>query len=230
MLRRDHQHELVARDRRGDQIGVVDAALDEADLGEAVTNGAGDLAGVADRQVDADQRVAHAEGLEPARQPVAGDGLAGVQQQRAALQLAHLGQLQPGRRSPRQHGAGLVQEHAAGLGQLDATSDPGEQLDLAPVLERVDRVADGRLRQVERPRRLRHVLPLGHGDEHAELLQGHRTDYRASSVVKSRPSTSVMRSVVGPDVEVSPAAGSRVMVAAAPIGARMPYGPAPNLL
>ena len=73
----------------------------------------------------------------------------------------------------REHGAGLVQEHLARLGQLDAPPYPLEKLRLVACLQRRDGMARRRLREIEGVGCLGDVLALGDRDEDPELLKGH---------------------------------------------------------
>jgi hypothetical protein len=59
-----------------------------------------------------------------APQPIAGDGLAGMNGEDAAFEIALFGEDKLGRLGPRQDGARLGQEQGARLGQLDAAADP----------------------------------------------------------------------------------------------------------
>ena len=113
---------------------------------------------------------------EAARQPVAGDGLAGLEAERAALQPGQLGEHKLRGFRPGQDRLGLAQEQASGLRQLDAAADPAEQLGAVAPFQRADRGADRRLRQVQSFRRPRDMLPLGDGDEDAKLFEGHVRD------------------------------------------------------
>ena len=167
MIARHHPHELVLRHHHRTQRRGLDGALDQADLGGAVVHLAHHLAGVADRQADLDLRMTGAERHQPAGQPIAGDGLAGRDQQHAARQLAQFRQPEPCRLGTRQHRARLAEEQASRSGQLDAAPDAVEQPDPDPVFQRADRMADRRLGQVERPGGPGHVLPLGNRHEHA---------------------------------------------------------------
>ena len=126
------------------------------------------------------------------RQPIAGDGLARLHQQPAPPQPGQFGQGQLRRLGPRQHRARLGQEHPAGLGQLDTAADAVEQARAVPSLQRGDCGTDGRLRQVQRARRLGHVLPFGDGDEDMQLFQGH-AGCPSSSVASTRAGSSAWR-------------------------------------
>ena len=115
-----------------------------------------------------------AEGDEVARQPVGSDGLAGPQEQATALQACEVGQRQLGHLGAGEHGPSLVEEDAAGLGQLDPTADAGEEARAMPSLQRSHCGADGGLSKVQRLGRTGDMLSFGDGNEDAELLQRHR--------------------------------------------------------
>jgi hypothetical protein len=59
------------------------------------------------------------------------------------------------------------------MGQHDAAADAVEQLDAIAALERCDRSTRRRLRQVELPRGLGDVLPVGHRSKDPELFERH---------------------------------------------------------
>ncbi len=126
MLRPDHQRELIARDRQRIEARVVDRALDEADFDFSLQNRLGDLRRIADGKADIDQRIGAPEGDEMARQPIAGDGLARLNGERAPPQAGDFAQGALRRRGASQNGARLGEEQAAGLGQLDPASDAVE--------------------------------------------------------------------------------------------------------
>ena len=89
------------------------------------------------------------------------------------LQAAQLRQHQFGGLGPRQRRPRLVEEDAAGLGELDAAADAVEEGGAVAVLEHADGRADRRRRQVERRGGLGEVLAFGDGDEDAKLVEGH---------------------------------------------------------
>ena len=89
-------------------------------------------------------------------------------------------------RSPAEHQLGVVADrlhplhavqrldrHHRRFVQHDPAPDPVEQTHLVLGLKRGDCVRYGRLRQVQGPRRRRHMVALGHGDEDAQAFQGH---------------------------------------------------------
>ena len=169
--------------------------LDEAKLRRAVRDRRRDLRGVADGQPDLDLRIGFLEGNQVARQPVAGDGLAGLHRQRSALEAAELAERQFGRLDARQHRAGLLQEHLPRLGQFDAPPYPPEELGLMARLQRRDGVARGRLREVQGTRGLRDMLALGDRNEDPQLVQGHIKSDLAGSL--SAPVPEMPRALSG---------------------------------
>ena len=72
-----------------------------------------------------------------------------------------------------QDAARLDEQRRARFGEHDAPADAVEQLHVVAGFERGDRVARGRLREVERPRPFRDVSALGDGHEYAQLLECH---------------------------------------------------------
>ena len=112
VLLADHDDELVAGDLDAGQRRLVDLALDKAELGEAVAHRARHLRRVADRHAHVDEGMGAAIIHEVARQPVAGDGLARLEAERAAPEAGELGQHELRRFRPGQHSLGLAQEQA----------------------------------------------------------------------------------------------------------------------
>ena len=81
-----------------------------------------------------------------------------------------------------QHGFGVGQERAAGVGQRHATRMAHEQLGVDLALQRLDLLAERRLLHVELLRRPRDVALAGDGDEVAEMAQFHGFVPRLPSV------------------------------------------------
>ncbi len=173
MLRPDHQDEPIVRYGRAVERAVVHRALDEAEFRRTLVHGRCDLGSVADREPDLDPGMRAPECDQMARQPIAGNGLAGLHRERPALQPPELGEGKLRGLGARQHRLRLGQEQPPRLGQLDAAPNPVEQPDRVARFQRGNGAARRRLRQVQRLRRPRHVLPLGHGDEDTELVEGH---------------------------------------------------------
>src|SRR5688500_10640065 len=72
-----------------------------------------------------------------------------------------------------QHGLGVGEEGAAGVGQADAARMAHEQLGVDLALQRLDLLAERRLLHVELLRRPRDVALAGDGDEVPEMAQFH---------------------------------------------------------
>ena len=170
---RYHEDELVTRDRSARQKLVFDHAFNESEFSGAGLNGIGDLCGIADLKTDIDARIDAAKRNQMMWKPVAGDGLACLHGERASLQPAERAEGQFSVLDLRKDGSRFRQECAPGLGQLDAASDAIEQPDIMALLERRDSMARRRLGEMERARRLGHVLSFGNGDKDAKLVEGH---------------------------------------------------------
>ncbi len=152
---------MVAADLLAAQRGIVELSLHQAQFGDPVRDRLGDLGGVADGHLERDPRVGRVESDQPRRQPVAGDGLAGVDRQASTGQTGKVVQRGLGRRDPGQDRASLDQESFAGLVEHDVATDPVEQGDAVAAFQRRHGAAHGRLRQVERLGCARDVLPFG---------------------------------------------------------------------
>lgn len=178
MLRSDDDEQLVSRHRRAGAVRVLGGAFDEAQLGRAALDGSRDLRRVANREADLDLGIGASEGDEIPGKPIAGDGLACLYGERAPLEAAEFAQRQFGGLGPRQHGPRFRQKSLSCLGQLDVPPDPVEQLGVVPFLQGRNRVARGRLREVQGASGLGDMLSFGDRDEDAELFEGH---FRAPS-------------------------------------------------
>ena len=104
MVGADDDHQLIARDGLADENRIVDLAFDKAKIRFPAAHRGRGLARIADREPDRDPRMRAPERDEIARQPIAGDGLTGVNGEDAALQMpssertrpaARLGQAPP---------------------------------------------------------------------------------------------------------------------------------------
>ena len=153
--------------------GMIHDTLDKTEFRLPLQHGVSHLLGIARAEPDIDGRVFGLEAHQPRRQPGTGDGLAGRQRQRAALQVADLGEEEIGAGRPRQCRLRLRQEGRPSLRQFDAPPRAVEQRDTVALLQHADRGADGRGREIERVGRLGQVLAFGHGDEDAELFERH---------------------------------------------------------
>ena len=69
--------------------------------------------------------------------------------------------------------ARLGKQRYASFGKRNAPADPVEQPYVVAAFERSDRMARGRLGEVERARPFRHVSALRHGYENTQLLERH---------------------------------------------------------
>ena len=96
-----------------------------------------------------------------------------MQAQHAALERAEFGKRPLGVLNLGEDAARLGKQRSARFGEDDAPADAVEQPDVVAGFERSDRVARGRLGEVERPRPFRHVPALRDGDENAQLLERH---------------------------------------------------------
>ena len=169
----DVQADPVAGDDLAGQQRLVDRALDEGKIGLAVQHQRHSLRGVADRELEMDGGMIGGEPGHPARQPVGRDRLARGEPHLAPRQPGEVVEntarlFQAGDHRPR-----LGQEHLAGRGQLEMAAHPVEQPRRLPLLERRDRSAHRRLRQMKPLGRPRHAERLGDDDEGVELLEGH---------------------------------------------------------
>ncbi len=165
MAGRHQYRDAILRYHLHRQFRLVDLAFHETQVRPALDHGPRHALRIADGETELDLRIALAELHQQRRQPVAGDGLAGVDAQRAPFQAAQFGQRQLGAASHGQRGLRLGQEDAARFAQFDAAPHPVEQRRAVTVFQRADGGADGRWRERQRAGRLRQVLPLGDGDE-----------------------------------------------------------------
>ncbi len=171
----------------------VDRPFHEAEVRRPVEHAPCGALGVVDRKFHRDLREAGVEGRQAWRKPIARDGLARDQLQRAALQAAIFRERQLGVRSAAQHRARFLQKHAAGFGQLDAAPNPVEQRNSVPRLQRRDRPARRRLRDVQRLSSTRDMLALGDTDENAKLLKGHGDLLALLCAGQNNPSNGLFR-------------------------------------
>ena len=173
MPRRRHHHQPVGVDPHLLDPRHLERPLDQAQFGLSRQHGFHHPVRVADIQMQVDRRMAPRKGRHARRQPVGGDGLAGEQPHRAALQPRQIVQHPLRRLGLGQHRPRLGQKGRPGRVQGQAPAHPVEQPGPVPRLQGRDRRADRRLGQAQRLGRPRHVQTLGHGDEDAKLFQGH---------------------------------------------------------
>ena len=106
-------------------------------------------------------------------QPVAGDGLAGVNGEHTSTEVPELIKKLLRVAGPYHDVTGFGQKQCSSPGQFDAATDPIEQPHVVARFERLDGGADRGLCQIEVLRRACDVLKLGDGDEDAKLFQCH---------------------------------------------------------
>ena len=161
----DDKHHRIPGDRLGEDLLIVDVALDEAEVGDTLADGERDLGGVRDRQADVDVGIGAPEGEQMARQPIARDGLTRLHVQRAPSESGELHHRLLGALGAGEHGSGFGEQEAACFRQHDAAADAIEQLHRKMCFEMGDRGTRGGLREVERFRAARDVLLAGHCGE-----------------------------------------------------------------
>jgi hypothetical protein len=108
-----------------------------------------------------------------ARQPIAGDRLARLDRQRAAFEVAELGQRDFRPVDLRQDYSRLSQKCRPSLGQFDSTANAVEEFRFIASLQRRDRVTGRRLGEVESLCGLSDVLALRDRHENPKLFQCH---------------------------------------------------------
>ena len=153
--------------------GIAELVLHEAEIGRAIQHRLGRARRVGDAQPKVDAGMAGLESREHRRQPVVRHCLAGDDPEAAPLQSGKLGKHDASVFGPCKHRAGLGQKQATRLGEFDPPPHAVEQPDVVALLQRGDGGARRRLREVQRLRRLRHVLALGNGNEDAKLIERH---------------------------------------------------------
>ena len=87
---------------------IVDAAFDEAELSGTVDHGFGGLRSIADGELDLDLWVGVTESDQARRQPIACNGLAGMDAECAAFETAHFRQREFGGGCPGENRAGFA--------------------------------------------------------------------------------------------------------------------------
>lgn len=181
MLGADHENELVVRHGRTLELSALHVALDESEVRRSGLDRLRHLGGVANLHADVDPGMGAPEGDEVARQPIARDGLAGLDRKGPALEIAEFAQRQFSPFNLRQDGLGLREQGAARFGQLDAPTDPVEQLCVMPRFQGGDRVAGRRLGEIHGLGSLRHMLALGDRHENPKLVERHAAPIQSSS-------------------------------------------------
>ncbi|MNL50689.1 hypothetical protein D3C87_1737250 [compost metagenome] len=123
------------------------------------------------------------EGHEHRWQPVAGDGLAGMDGQGAPRQAAHFRQHQFGAAHAGQNGLGLRQKGATLGRQFDAPADAVKKLHPVKGLEVADRSTDGGRRQRDRIGGTGQVLAFGDSNKNLQLFEGQGMAFAFHSVL-----------------------------------------------
>jgi hypothetical protein len=100
---RNDDHEAVAGDGALEEIWLLDLAFDQAELSVPGLDRPRDTEGVRHRDMANDPRMLGPKADQPPRQPIAGDGLAGVDLQAAALKPRKLRECELRRGDPIQH-------------------------------------------------------------------------------------------------------------------------------
>lgn len=113
------------------------------------------------------------------RQPVAGNGLARKDGHRSAPGTAEIGHGSLGRVDAGDDCFRLLSKNLAGFGQFYPAADTMKQFNVMPVFERVDRPADGRLRQVQCLCRAGYMLSLRDSKKYPQLFECHTTPFKS---------------------------------------------------
>jgi len=122
----DDERQPVARDRLLNEVIGADAAFHQTELSGDVLNGLCHFGGVTGDEINRDARVRSAKADQPRRQPIARDGLAGINCESAALEAGDLRQGEFRRPGARQNGACLVEKQTARVRELDPPADPAK--------------------------------------------------------------------------------------------------------
>jgi hypothetical protein len=155
------------------QCRMVRAAFHQPEIGRAFRYGILHLPRIADAHIQPDIGIGGVKGGQPPGQPIAGDGLAGGDRQRAARRRRQILKRGAGGRRAVEDGAGLGQEAVADIGQLDAAPDAVEQPRAVMRLNCADRRRNRRLRHAEAFGGARHMPAFGDCDKDAKLFKRH---------------------------------------------------------
>ena len=153
--------------------GVVDGQDDEPRLERRVAHLIGHLGGVEPDEPEPDVRVLPPEVGREVGDQVGGRGAEHPEAERAAAEVAHLGDRVPGPVDVGENALGLGAEAAARLGQHEPASGAGEERDPELALELPHLLRDRRLREEERARGTAERAVLDGREEVAELLNRH---------------------------------------------------------
>jgi hypothetical protein len=170
MLGRDDDEHFVPRHHHAVQVRLLDRTFDEAELRLATHDRHRDLLGIAGAEPELDAAMLPVERDQVPRQPVAGNRLAGLDDQRAALAAAEFHQQELRRRRLGQNGARRAEENLAGLGERDAAADAVKEFRTVTRFQRRNCSAHGRLAEVKCLRRAGHVLAFRDRDENTQLI------------------------------------------------------------
>ena len=121
--------------------------------------------------LDVDGGMLPVEAVQIGQQKLAGNGVAGADNELAHLQLAGLGQLGLARLQQAHGAADVLVEHPALRCQRHAPGVPGEQTGLQVVFQLLDGLAYRRLGDIQRLRRSGDVAHLGHFLEYSIRFQ-----------------------------------------------------------
>ena len=184
MIRRQHEHPRLVRERLQRQAGRGDRRPDQRDVGAAVEQPGGRLGQVERPQLHRDPRMSA-----PERGQQRGPDLpAGGQAQPDRQLTGPRGRRVAGGGDPafqrRQRLARAVQEGFAGRGQQHAPAGPLQQLDAERLLELADLRAEHLLGHVHATRRGGEARFLRHGDEVPEMPQ---LDVHGAHIVTAGP-------------------------------------------
>src|SRR5271170_3469423 len=188
MVDSDDDQQLIPRHRRALEKLVLHRPLDEPQFRCPTRDGGGHLRRISDRKMNLDQRMSPSKRDEAFGKPIAGDGLTGLDGQRASLQAGVFAERELGGAHSRQDGPRLREKRLAGLGQLNAAPDAIEELRVVARLQRRDRMARGGLCEIQRLGGSSDVLAFSDRNEDAELLEGH-FDFLCNSIYGRDPPT-----------------------------------------
>lgn len=152
---------------------ILDDAFYKSEFTDAGFDRRSDLSRVGYSETDIDLRIGVAESDKMAGQPVTRDCLACLNGKRAAFEISKLAQRQLRPFDLRQDDPSFQEKRAARLRELNAATNPIEELGPVTSFKSRNGVACCRLREIELSRRLRDVLALGYGHEDAQLIQCH---------------------------------------------------------
>ncbi len=169
----DDKDHLVESNTRAGEFIPLDHPFNEAQFDGAGFHSFRNLGRISNRQSDIEPRIGSTKCDKVPRQPIARNCLAGLHRERSAIKAPKLAQGQFGAINPRQDRLSFGKKYRARLRQFDPASHPIKKSRVVPCFECCDRMAGGRLGEIQRSGRLRHVLPLRDRYENPELLKRH---------------------------------------------------------